>query len=527
MISSIGRRRRFDVETPLHSTPTLRPSRAHISPKNSRRLRIALCVLTTGAAILLLIAAAVVLNKAGVIDGVASSPAMLGAGAVLLCGLFALAAVYFLAFRGSSPEERGVLWLSIGAATLVGAVFLVGAEVILRGSAVSTALSVRIGALELLPFDWEQARRTSRAWLDRTRGEHALLDIEDADLGWDLGRGRRSADGMYATSVEGVRSADPADVLAAQQSHFRVALLGDSFTFGEEAAFEDTWGRQLERALPAGAQVLNFGVPSHGLDQTLLKFRRDVRPWSPQVTVVSFLNASPLRHTTMYLILRPDQQLPFTKPRFLLQEGALSVLNAPVVSAEAVLAHRSIHDLPRLEHDSRFQVAQWSASPLHNSYVARWLFSQFPRWPPSGSQPSPKEIVELASRLSEQLVAEIRAAGSEALLVSLPVQDDLAGGATAWRNAVVEQLARKNIEVFDMAPCLLRQVSLEEAFVQRGSANGAQNYPGAAHYSRAGNGAVAACLAPVVSQLLEPGGRVAAGSKEKSGQRIVRALPQF
>lgn len=44
---------------------------------------------------------------------------------------------------------------------------------------------------------------------------------------------------------------------------FRVAVVGDSFTFGNGIAAGDRYSAVMPRMLPAGFEVLNFGVPGN------------------------------------------------------------------------------------------------------------------------------------------------------------------------------------------------------------------------------------------------------------------------
>ena len=91
------------------------------------------------------------------------------------------------------------------------------------------------------PHDWRQVVATNRRLLEQNRSDRALHQADDIP-GWNVGKNRISADGMYHTSAEGVRGVMRGEHLAARTPRWRVALVGDSFTFGEEVPFEHTWG---------------------------------------------------------------------------------------------------------------------------------------------------------------------------------------------------------------------------------------------------------------------------------------------
>lgn len=443
-------------------------------------------------------------SKSGGLAGLTSSSALalftlgVALAAVAACGLLVVA------WRRSATDRRGGFWLPLGTSGAVVAVALAVAEIGLRALATPTPLGLKAGDLDLLPYDWQRVREVSRGWLDRVRNEPAVFDAEDAELGWNVAPGRRSRDGRYATSAEGLRSREPGQVLSAVPAARRVALVGDSFTFGEEVSFDETWGQLLAGQLRPGTQVLNFGVPGHGIDQTLLKYRRDVRPWRPAVVIVSFLSASPLRNVAVYQFLRPVLELPFSKPRFRLENGALVLLNFPAESPESLLGRPTVWDLPHIDQDSEFEARHWQKPLLDGSYVARYLAARYPRWTPRRQRFPDDGIVALGSRLIRELVAEIRAGGAEAIVVSLPVRSDLTGGAGPYLEPVVRDLARSGVAVFDMAPCLTGRLDAESAFVAEATRRATQRDPGPAHYSPAGNAAVAACLRPLVTAALGP-----------------------
>lgn len=87
----------------------------------------------------------------------------------------------------------------------------------------------------------------------------------------------------------------------------RVALVGDSFTFGTHQPDDAIWARELERALP-GSEVLNFGVPGFGIDQALLRLEHEVLAWRPDVVVFGIFATNPQRASRRFTF--------YAKPRF-------------------------------------------------------------------------------------------------------------------------------------------------------------------------------------------------------------------
>ncbi len=83
----------------------------------------------------------------------------------------------------------------------------------------------------------------------------------------------------------------------------RIAVLGDSFTFGMAVALEDAYVKQLERLLNRGdirVEVLNFGVIGYGMWQYLSLLERKVLPYRPDLIVIGFFLDDVLAPTPPY-----------------------------------------------------------------------------------------------------------------------------------------------------------------------------------------------------------------------------------
>lgn len=419
-----------------------------------------------------ILAFSVVANKAGSIVGALSSARGV---ALILVSMIALAALASVAAR-----RRARFWRALAASVSALVLIFVAAEIALRAIAAPAEFGQRIGTTALLPHDWNEVRRRNLQLL-----EHDALYVEDSLVGWDLGADRASADGMYLSSAEGIRSHEPGYDFSADSKRQRIALAGDSFTFGEEVPFEETWGHYLEQLLPRATQVLNFGVPSHGVDQTLLKFKHKVRSWRPRLVILGVLNGAAPRSGNVYLFLRAEQHLPFSKPRFVWREGGLHALNVPTLAAREIYAVDSISNLPLLQHETFFSPSHWQDSWLDSSYSMRYLFSRFPRWESHAPELSDGAITQLTVRLLEAFASEVASAGAKLLIVYLPVRADIEGKPAKYKDEIFPALAANGLNVLDPTACLLGHVPAP--FIEGGT-----------HYTAEGNAALAQCLLPAV-----------------------------
>jgi hypothetical protein len=273
---------------------------------------------------------------------------------------------------------------------------------------------------------------------------------------------------------------------ATRAAGVHVAITGDSFTFGLDVPFQNSWGAVLENALGPDVVVLNFGVDGYGVDQALLRYERDARQWRPRVSIFGFIAHDLLRTVSVYpFITFPDWDL-FAKPRFTLRNGALERVTGRLASPAEILATPSITDLPHISLEPGYNPDEWGAHVYGASYALRFLFSRFPRWPiPTRNAPD-AELEGLNVALLSRFVSLAKDDGAVPLLVFFPERSDLGSDSRPVRDRVFSGLSRAGIDFLNLTSCV-GSVGVERAFI-----------PERLHYSPEGNAAVAQCLMPHV-----------------------------
>jgi hypothetical protein len=434
----------------------------------------------------------------------ATLPGLVLIAAVLALAVSGLVVAHTLraAGRGRLSHVAGILVVNLGSVALA----VAGAEALVRAFAVDTPAGPRFAETLLLPRSWSAVAAQNRAILARASAQGSYL-VSDPDLGWTVGASRQSGDynrdlvrylapqvahrapehdRIYLSSVEGLRSPRPGMTLGARAVRHRVALVGDSFTFGLEVPYEDTWGHRLELALGPDVQVLNFGVDGYGLDQAYLRYRRDVRPWRPDVVVLGVINDDLRRSLCIYgfLCFGPLAQIPFAKPRFVARDDRLAPLNLPLPAPASIFAKGSITDLPFVEHDRAFDPVEWEWHAYHHAASVRFLLSRFRRW--SGPRPSVTDeaLRAINVRILLAFARLARDEGSQAIVMFLPSRSDFAPEPVRPASMARAVLDETRIPYLDMTDCVSR-VGPDDRFV-------------ALHYSPASNAAVAACLASAI-----------------------------
>ncbi|MGH7436100.1 MAG: SGNH/GDSL hydrolase family protein, partial [Polyangiaceae bacterium] len=143
----------------------------------------------------------------------------------------------------------------------------------------------------------------------------------DPELGWTNPPGATYVEGTttHATSqhLRGTRLYP----LEKPPGVTRIEVFGDSFAFGSEVDDDSCYAAQLEKRLPS-TEVLDFGVPGYGLDQALLRFRKEGPAYHPDVVVIGYVSTLPARDSEPFTF--------FYKPYFVLRGGQLVLLGTPV-----------------------------------------------------------------------------------------------------------------------------------------------------------------------------------------------------
>jgi hypothetical protein len=364
-------------------------------------------------------------------------------------------------------------------------------EITLRISSQSSKDGETVGSTVLKPKNWEKVALWYKKFADRASGPLSYLVYDDF-LGWTLGPNRRSADGLYQSSSEGIRAHRAGVSFAEFTGGTRIALVGDSFTFGNEVPYEDSWGYRLQQALGPNFQVLNFGVGGYSVGQAYLRYEKDVRRWNPQIVIFGFIAHDLMRTMTVYPFLAfPEWDIPFSKPRYILRDGDLKIVNVPPLAPEAIFSRGSIFELPHLQYEVGFKEDDWKKSLKQVSYMARLFVSQFPRWSPEHPDVTDEALVSVNASILKTFVRSVAETGAIPIVVYFPSGREVKAARHSSPAPISQQVLQEaSVAYTDLTPCLMELDPTDRLA------------PSGAHYSPQGNAAVANCLRDVVDESL-------------------------
>lgn len=412
---------------------------------------------------------------------------------VAVLGLLLAAGVLVRFLCYSQSRNKGRRYAVITSLLII---VLVGglSESILRVAAVQMPSGTYVGNFHLLPRQWQEDADRNRKALVRASQLQPFIVGHDT-LGWTVGPNRKSEDGLYESSAEGLRSAKQGEVLRTVTRDYRIALLGDSFMFGEDVNFESSLGNQLEAALGSAFQVLNFGVEGYGVDQMYLKYEKDVRMWNPDVVILGFIDDDVNRSMMIYpFIGKPHWLMPWSKPRFVLQENGLALLNMPTVTSERIFSAASVQELPFIRHDHYYNDSDWEQSNwklFYQSYVFRSLISLYPQYEVQRGETSSETRRAIHREIFLSFVEKVKSAGSIPLISWFPVYENFVDPSIRRHSVGASILKEAGVDYFDATSCLER-VTPHDRFVR----------PEGGHFSQVGNEAIARCLSEIVLKSL-------------------------
>lgn len=377
-------------------------------------------------------------------------------------------------------STHGIYW-NLAVVVIVVAVGEVG----LRLAAVPTVGGEHIGKMPLLPRGWDRIARDYTAMV--TSFEVAPDYFEhDPMLGWRVGASRASRNGLFFSSIEGVRSSVKGMSYAQLEGRCRIALVGDSFTFGEEAKFENTWGYYLQQSLGGSCHILNFAVPGYSIAQMYLKFRRDIVPWQPQIVIMGFTDGASERTLGVYcfLMMAAWKECPWVAPRFVMQQGTLQLINVPLPDPRTVYAKQAISDLEHIRYDRWFRSFEWEQpgwSWFYASYWFRLLTSLAPGYDGNRDAVSDHAREEVNGALFKAFIDLAVSNGMHPLLVYLPMKEDFNGrNPQPFTHQILES---SHIPFADLTQCV-KEIDSAVRFIEGGD-----------HYRPVGEAHVARCIA--------------------------------
>lgn len=275
----------------------------------------------------------------------------------------------------------------------------------------------------------EVVREKIEYYLEHTR---TAFQIHDPYRGWINQPNYVNDETGITINADGMR-ADKDYGLIPRDDTLRIAFVGDSFVFGSEVRDSEAFIPMLEQNLRdqgLRVEVLNFGVGGYGLDQIYLDWVHRASAYQPDWVIVGFVRVGGNRTQNIFRpIMIPTANQVFSKPRFILDGEALTLVNSPALSPQEWLD--TIDDFEthpifayEMRYDERYQAQSWQASKLLATLDFYSKFgSRGPFDPPTHMLE--KHVIELSSAILNQFSRDVSDTGSLFSVAYLPMREDV------------------------------------------------------------------------------------------------------
>ena len=347
----------------------------------------------------------------------------------------------------------------------------------------------------------------------------------DPELGWRYAPGR--SNDTVTVRLDGQRgngnSFEPEP-----EGQVVVAAWGDSFIFCNEVRDEACWLARWQ-ARNASLLVRNFGVGGYGNDQALLRFRRTVDSFPPDIAILGFTEDDLRRLVNVYRRFVDAEEAPLFKPRFRLTRGVLDLEQNPardpaflrtVIANPLAVQAAGAGDPHYNAWQFGSSLTDYSAMMRAMAAIAHWLRLRYldpDRIWDSRSMVRPQSSafkVQLA--IFERFAAEATAKGGIPLILLLPSRTSVEAAASG-RPSPVQPL----IDSMTARGLPFRDVTSALAADARTSGVAGLFAPGG-HYSARGNDIVSSHMDSLYRAGALPVPRAASRSRGRDGGRAGR-----
>ncbi|MEX2491416.1 MAG: SGNH/GDSL hydrolase family protein [Nitrospirales bacterium] len=323
----------------------------------------------------------------------------------------------------------------------------------------------------------------------------------DPDLGWAVRPNSQSGNGLYFSNSAGVRtsSSRPETPPNPVPGILRIAIFGDSFTHGDDVPYEESWGAVLEKSLNANgrpAEVINLGGQGYAIDQAFLRWRKQGRPLNPQLVVFGFQNSNVKRTMNLIrLLYSPDTGIIFSKPRFIMKNDTLHLINVPTVPPEGLISlFENFQTWELKDHEFFYEEANYENHPIYKSRLASFIITGVtekfsPRRKDYDFFARDSMSRKVVWHIIQEFKREVEETGGRFVIVHLPTEkplEQLIDGEPLDYQDLLTELETAH-ELVDPSSDLIRQAnvsSLDDLISDRSS-----------HYSQVGNQIVGETIA--------------------------------
>lgn len=234
----------------------------------------------------------------------------------------------------------------------------------------------------------------------------------------------------------------------------KVAVYGDSFTFGVGVADNQTWVSMLNAFLPQ-AFIMNKGISGHSPDQYLVHLQQDLQDpvEKPEVVIFGILPTNDFPDLNYSLIVAGDGIV--KKPYLVKNESGFEIL-LPKDN------DRPIGKTATVEKESALSLMEKKIGVLRNSELLRFLYKQILEFPNEHNEKARAErkLIEVqeSQERFDHVVKQVQKLPVKAVYLVIPSEHLLLDNTQTSENvaydSVIEVLKNNNANFVDMRKIL-------------------------------------------------------------------------
>lgn len=265
-------------------------------------------------------------------------------------------------------------------AAVLGGVLIIGATLWAWSTTAAAIFVAILIVLEIFAYATVTYLRTGFQWLITKRDRYPEFDTDalkkfidtghDQELGWirkpntskaEVGKHGKT---HYHIDEKG-RRCNPGHENLPQL----ISCYGDSFTFARQVNDDETFEWHLSNI--TDTNVLNFGVGNFGLDQTLLRLKREFPSNRTPIVIIGVVPSTIVRILCVWKHYNEFGNTFAFKPRFKLVDGELVLIRNIVDTEDKILRYREF--LHEINHHDHFYDTKFREDMIHFPYLVSIL----------------------------------------------------------------------------------------------------------------------------------------------------------
>jgi len=214
-------------------------------------------------------------------------------------------------------------------------------------------------------FQWLIVKKDEEPALSKIGLEKFFKHGYDSELGWIRKPNTSHKEtGKYGKTLWSIDEKGARKNSFAKTNNTKISCYGDSFTFCRQVNDNETWEYHLSELLKTN--VKNFGVGNYGIDQALLRLKREFPKNPTEFVVLGVVPDTISRILSMWKHYYEYGNTFGFKPKFKFNEGKLELLKNPIDEEEKFFRYRK--KIPYIQQNDFFYKNKFKNEIIHFPY---------------------------------------------------------------------------------------------------------------------------------------------------------------